>query len=275
MMTEPPITEASDVELAGLVEANFHSWFRSMAVALNGDLEETPKLSRYHCAPGGPIFKGVWGARLAPEEADAAIDDTVAWFEARNAPFFFWWKGADTQPAFLGIRLKKHGFSAFEIDAVAMAADIEKLQWDNPRPPELRFETVENDAQLQQFKNVFIESFGLPAWVGQSWVDATNAVGLGRTPWTMCLGILDGKPVCSGLSYCGAGVVGLQGLGTLPAYRRQGIGSAMQLELFRQARDMGYRYAVLSSNKVGESTYLKLGFQDTGRRISRYIWRKG
>jgi GNAT superfamily N-acetyltransferase len=275
MATEHPLTHASEAELADAVEANFHSWFRSMARVLNGDLEETPTLSRYHCPPRAPIFNGVWGARLASHEVDAAIDDTVAWFAARNAPFFFWWKGEDTQPALLGIRLKKHGFAAFEIDAAAMAADIEQLHWDNPRPPGLRFETVMNDAQLQQFKNVFMESFGLPGWAGQAWVDATHAIGLGRTPWTMCLGTLDGKPVCSGLLYCGAGVAGLQGLGTLPAYRRRGIGSAMQLELFCQARDMGYRYAVLSSSKMGESTYLKLGFQDTGRRISRYIWRNG
>ena len=36
---------------------------------------------------------------------------------------------------------------------------------------------------------------------------------------------------------------------------------------------MGYRYAVLSASQMGQSPYLKLGFRDTGRRISRYIWR--
>jgi len=72
-----------------------------------------------------------------------------------------------------------------------------------------------------------------------------------------------------------SGEMGLQGLGTLQAYRGKGIGSAMQLERLRLAREMGYRYAVLAARKMGQSPYLKLGFRDTGRRISRYIWRIG
>ena len=55
--------------------------------------------------------------------------------------FFFWWTGQDTQPADLGERLVAHGFSVFEKDAPAMAADINKLNWDNPRPPRVAVET--------------------------------------------------------------------------------------------------------------------------------------
>lgn len=102
-----------------------------------------------------------------------------------------------------------------------------------------------------------------------------HMTGFGLAPWTLLLGTLNGEPVCFGQLYCGAGVAGLQGLGTLPAYRGRGIGSAMQLERLRLAREMGYRYAVLAASKMGQSPYLKLGFRDTGRRISRYIWRNG
>lgn len=103
-------------------------------------------------------------------------------------------------------------------------------------------------------------------------MDATRAVGIGKTPWILLLGRLEGEAVCGGLLVCAAGVAGLVGLGTLPAYRRQGIGSAMQLERLRIARELGYRYAVLFASKMGYSPYLKLGFWDTGRRITRYLW---
>ncbi|MEK7787954.1 MAG: GNAT family N-acetyltransferase, partial [Chloroflexota bacterium] len=93
-------------------------------------------------------------------------------------------------------------------------------------------------------------------------------------PWHMLLGTLDGEPACCGFLFCGAGVAGLIGLGTLPAFRGKGIGSAMQLERLRIARELGYRYAVLFASEMGRSPYLKLGFQDTGRRVSRYIWRQ-
>ena len=49
----------------------------------------------------------------------------------------------------------------------------------------------------------------------------------------------------------------------------------MQLERLRIARELGYQYAVLFASEMGYSPYLKLGFQDTGKRISRYLWRTG
>ena len=271
---EAVLTEATPAQLAAAVEGNLFAMFRQCAAALGGELEEGPGLSRFHCAPASPIFKAAWGARLAAPDADAAISDTVAWFRARQAPFFFWWTGADTQPTDLGERLAAHGLAVFEQNAPALAAAIDQLNWENPRPPELRVEPVVNDAQLLQWKAVFIESFGLPEFAGQAWVDATRAVGHGRTPWPMLVGTLAGEPAGCGLLVCGAGVAGLVGLGTRPAFRSRGLGSAMQLERLRLAQAMGYRYAVLFASEMGRSPYLKLGFQDTGRRVSRYLWRQ-
>ena len=268
-----PLTNATPEQLADAVEENLFSMFRASTQALSGEIEEADQLSRFHCPPMSPIFKAAWAAHLAPHEADAVIDDTVAWFKTRNAPFFFWWTGSDTQPADLGERLVARGFGVFEKDAPAMVADIEQLNWNNPRPSELRVGPVTDEEQLMQWKRVFIESFGIPEFAGQAWVDATHAAGFGKTPWHMLLGTLNGEPACCGFLFCGAGVAGLIGLGTLPAFRGKGIGSAMQLERLRIARELGYRYAVLFASEMGRSPYLKLGFQDTGRRVSRYLWR--
>jgi GNAT superfamily N-acetyltransferase len=164
--------------------------------------------------------------------------------------------------------LVAHGFSVFDKDSPAMAADINKLNWDNPRPADLQLKPVENDDQLLQWKQTFIDAFSIPEFAGQAWVDATRAVGIQQTPWQLLLGTVNGQPVCCGMLYCGAGVAGLLGLGTLPDYRRKGIGSAMQLERLRIARELGYQYAVLFASEMGYSPYLKLGFHDTGRRIS-------
>jgi len=267
------LKNATDEELANAVEENLHAMFRSMVNVLHGEIEETTKLGRYHVTPLSPIFKGVFRANFAADEADSTIQDTVEWFKQRNAPFFFWWTGQGTQPVDLGERLVAHGFSLFEKDAPAMATDIDKLNWDNPRPSELRLKPIENDDQLLQWKQVFLDAFSIPEFAGQAWVDATRAVGIGETPWQLLLGTINGLAVCCGLLYCGAGVAGLIGLGTIPEYRRKGIGSAMQLERLRIARQLGYQYAVLFASEMGYSPYLKLGFKDIGRRISRYFWR--
>jgi GNAT superfamily N-acetyltransferase len=267
------LKNATDEELANAVEENVHAMFRSMVQALSGELEETPKLSRYHAFPSSPIFKGVYRTNLAGDEADSVIEETIEWFKQRSAPYFFWWSGAGTQPTDLGERLVAHGFSVFEQDAPAMAADIDQLNWESPRPIELQLRPVLNDDQLLQWKQVFLDAFSIPEFAGQAWVDATRAVGIGQTPWQLLLGTVNGRAVCCGLLYCGAGVAGLIGLGTISEFRRKGIGSAMQLERLRIAREMGYQYAVLFASEMGYSPYLKLGFRDTGRRISRYFWR--
>lgn len=267
------LKDATEEELGRAVEENLIAMFRSMTSVLHGEIEESPKLGRFHTVPLSPIFKGVFNADLPADEADSTIQETVDWFKQRNAPFFFWWTGQDSQPADLGERLVAHGFSIFEKDAPAMAADIGKLNWDNPRSADLQLRPIANDEQLLQWKHVFLDAFGIPEFAGQAWVDATRAVGIGQTPWQLLLGTVQDEAVCCGLLYCGAGVAGLIGLGTLPAHRKRGIGSAMQLERLRIARELGYQYAVLFASEMGYSPYLKLGFHDTGRRISRYFWR--
>jgi GNAT superfamily N-acetyltransferase len=274
-MTDTILKNATDEQLGQAVEENVFAMFRSMTQVLSGEIEENPRLSRYHTAPSSPIFKGTYRTNLPSEEADDAIRETIEWFKGRGAPFFFWWIGKDSKPSDLDERLVAHGFGVFEKDAPSMVADINQLNWDNPRPPELRLNPVANDNQLLQWKQAFIEAFGIPEFAGQAWVDATREVGIGKTPWYLLLGTLGSEVVCCGLLYCGAGVAGLLGLGTLPAYRRMGIGSAMQLERLRIARELGYQYAVLFASEMGYSPYLKLGFKDTGRRVSRYLWRNG
>ena len=272
MTTDFILQNAREAEIANAVEENLHDMFRSMGNVLNGEIEETAKLGRYHAAPASPIFKGVFRANLPADEADSMIEETIEWFRQRKAPFFFWWTGKGSQPTDLGERLVIHGFSVFEKDAPAMTADINQLNWESPRPSDLQLKPVVNDDQLLQWKQVFLDSFNIPEFAGQAWVDATRQVGIEQTPWKLLLGTVNDQAVCCGLLYCGAGVAGLIGLGTIPEYRRRGIGSAMQLERLRIAREMGYQYAVLFASEMGYSPYLKLGFQDTGRRISRYFW---
>lgn len=275
MISEPILKNATEAELGRAVEENVFAMMRDMTHVLQGEMEETQQLSRYHTTPFSPIFKGAYRTNLPAENADQAIEDTITWFRQRNAPFFFWWTGNDSNPPDLGERLVAHGFSVFEKDAPAMGAEIHALNWNNPRPAGLRLDPITNETQLSQWKSIFVEAFGVPEFAGQAWVEAAQAAGLDQMPWKLLLGTMNSEPVCCGLLYCGAGVAGLIGLGTLPAHRKKGIGSAMQLERLRIAREMGYHYAVLFASEMGYSPYLKLGFKDTGRRVSRYLWVAG
>jgi GNAT superfamily N-acetyltransferase len=235
------------------------------------------------------MFKGVWAANLKADEVDTAIEETIAWFKDRKAPFFFWWTGPGTAPDDLGQRLQAHGLTdmAEQMEELAkgikqtaagapcMVADLFQMneQVLHQTPPGFFIQEVDDEAGLQDFKKVFVETYEIPEWAGQAWVDATQSIGIGRTPWRIFVGYLEGAPVATNMLYNGAGVAGLFAVATLPSARSQGIGAAITLKPLLLAREEGYRHGVLFSTEMGVRVYKRIGFHLTDARINRYLWR--
>ncbi len=290
MNLDTPLANPSESELARAVQENLFDLFSAMAHALDGaELVEHDELSCHHAFPSNPMFKGVWRTRLAPDQVDKAIDETLAWFTARKAPFLFWWTGPDTMPADLGARLQARGLldmaeqqavlapgiKQTELGAPGMVADLHRMNEAalHTVPAGFVIEEVATEAALLDFKRVFLESYEIPDWAGQGWVDATQAIGIGKTPWRIYVGYLDGVPVATNILFTGAGVASVYGVGTVPAARGMGIGAAITLKPLLAARDMGYHHAVLFSTEMGASVYQRIGFRMTEARINRYLWR--
>jgi ribosomal protein S18 acetylase RimI-like enzyme len=248
-----------------------------MAQLPGGELDESATLSRHHAFPINPMFKGAWQPRLDAADADAAIADTIAWFQARHAPFFFWWVDAAAQPADLSQRLAAHGFAAWEENAPGMAAPLADLRYDlmNRVPAGFVMERVTDEAGLLDFKTAFVAGMEIPDWAGQAWVEATLAVGIDAAPWRCYVGRLDGRPVASNMLFCGAGVASVFGVATDPAARGQGIGTAITLIAYQDAYAAGYTHGVLFATELGATIYRHMGFRDVGAGISRYLWRAG
>ncbi len=290
MKTETILTNPTEAQLAAVVEENLFALFQAMATTLPGsEIEEGQTLSRHLTFPSNPMFKGVWRTRLAEAEVDEAIDETLAWFKARQAPFIFWWIGPGTQPDDLGQRLMARGLLSMEEQMQELAAGIVQTELGAPgmganlhdmneaaltqTPPGFVIEEVQTEASLYDFKQVFVESYEIPNWAGQAWVDATLKIGLGQTPWQMYLGRLNGQPVATNMLFNGGGVASVYAVATVPSARGQGIGGAITLKPLLEAREMGYHHAALFSSEMGVRAYERLGFRLTQARISRYLWR--
>jgi ribosomal protein S18 acetylase RimI-like enzyme len=274
-MTTFKLTEASLAELAAAVEGNLFDLFRAMARLPGAELREEARLCRHLSSPFSPMFKGVWQTRLGSDEVDSAIAETIAYFQSRQAPFFFWWIGPETQPANLGERLEAHGLVAWELAAPGMVAELSGLDDSalERTPPDFVIERVTKAAQLDQFKLAFVAGLEMPEWAGQAWVEATLAFGLDQAPWMIFLGLQNDESVACSILFNGGGVASVYGVATIPSARRQGIGAAMTVIAFQNAQAMGYRYGVLFATDLGVSVYRRIGFQDCGVSISRYLWR--
>lgn len=255
----------------GLAEANLFDLFRAMASTLpGGELHVRPWATYHHASPLNPMFKGVWGPRIQGDVA-GAIDDALAWFAERDAAVVFWWCDQGTTPQTLGDNLLSRGFQPFEVRAPVMEAAIEALEAPHRAPPELSIVLVDSEPALGQWKAAFLESFGVPEFAVQAWVEATVELGFARAPWRMMNAHLGREVVGSAMLFVSGPTAGLIQMGVVPAARRRGIGAALQLARVDLARQLGCTHAALFASKDGFSSYERLGFHDTGRRLSRYL----
>ena len=83
-VARPILVKPEQEELRLAFAQNLFDLFRAMTILPDAELEETPALCRHSAFPFNPMFKGTWQARLDAEVADAAIADTIAWFQARE-----------------------------------------------------------------------------------------------------------------------------------------------------------------------------------------------
>lgn len=275
--------------LGGAATDNLIALFEMMSRLDGGAFEEGGGVGRHHSFPTNPMFKGAWRMRLDTETADRAIDDTIAWFAARKAPYFFWWSDDETTPGDLGERLRARGFIDMEGAQQELAKGIVQTAAGAPVmamplgaadpgvltrvPPGFEIVPAATTAHLDDFKRVFVETYQIPDWAGQAWVDATLAHGIERCPWHIYVGYLDGKPVATNMLVPGGGVASVYAVATVPSVQRKGIGAAITLKPLLDARDMGYKWAVLFASEEGYPVYRRLGFADTGMHINRYMWR--
>ena len=71
----------------------------------------------------------------------------------------------------------------------------------------------------------------------------------------------DGRPVGTSLAIRSAGTAGVYNVGTLPAARRRGVGTALTWAAVAAGRDMGFDCAVLQSSEMAVSMYEAMGFR--------------
>lgn len=291
MIHDSVLRNATDRELGLAVFENLYALFRAMAKYLpEGQLFESEMVSRHFTFPTNPMFKGVWKTHLSTDEADSVIDDTIAWFKEQNAPYFFWWTGGDSSPRDLEERLAKRGLISMAEQTQELAKGVLSTQHGSPcmvaelahmnepvldqTPEDFLIKEIADESELYDFKKVFVETYEIPEWAGQAWVDATLMIGIRNTPWKIFVGYLNNEPVATNLLFNGGGVASVYAIATIPSARGKGIGAAITLQPLLEARDrQGYQYAVLFSTEMGISVYQRIGFRLTEIRINRYLWR--
>ena len=193
----------------------------------------------------------------APRRIAALQDD----FADRGLPFR-WFVTDDSEPEDLADLLQAAGFRRAGT-AVPMAANLERLGSDPMPMAGVSVRQVEDEAGHRDFCDVtdasFFSDFGQPFRVLEMAVPA--AVLADRPRY---VAYVDGKAVAGSVLVCEDGVAGVYAVGTLPAWRRRGLGALMTVHALRDGRERGFKTGILHASAMGAPVYARLGFAPIG-----------
>jgi GNAT superfamily N-acetyltransferase len=263
------LKDLSAPALVAAIKANLFEWYRHVGSSPKAELYESPELTWFMTGIPIPFLNGVLCTQAEPEDADAIIEGTLAGFSSKNVTGLSWWVEPDTQPADLGRHLVAHGLTYHE-GGPGMAVDLSALNEGLTTPPGLTIEHVGDTGALRKWAYASIVGFGFPETGVETWFDVFAGLGF-ELPLRSYVGVLNGEPVATSQLFVAAGVAGIYVVATLPAARRQGIGTAITLAPLREARALGYRVGILHASPMGLGVYRRLGFREYCR-MSHYEW---
>lgn len=208
-----------------------------------------------------PWFNGVLRTQLAPNEAKAKVDETLAMF-TKHRVSFLWSVSPSSSPPDVPALLQARGLTPAG-SLVGMAIDLAAIADDAPLHAGFAIERVGDLAGLEQWGHAYIYGFGMPEAAGRAMFDIYAKAGFAEEqPFRHYVGMLDGAPVASSTLFLGDGVAGVWHVSTAQAARRLGIGAAMTLAPLRDARALGYQAGTLYASAMGAGVYRRLGFEE-------------
>jgi GNAT superfamily N-acetyltransferase len=251
------LTDLTPATLTAAIEENLFSLFRAMGRMPGGRLEESDEMIRFSTGLQSPMFNGV--ARSRVEAVSPSLLDQP----------FFWWTGPQSAPADIDDRLEAAGLRPAGRNWPGMAMALADIDEGQAAPDGVEIKRARSETELEEWGRIFWAAHDLPPWAADSWLEAARRFRFRDLPWEHWVANVDGDPAGVGLSHIGGGVIGLYGIGTLPAARRRGVGSALTLVPMLAARDDGFRAAILHATPDGGRLYPRLGFREYCR-ISRF-----
>ena len=254
---------ADDAELARLAARDYQVYVETYRDAPGVDVRDVGGI-RLRLAPGigDDYLTGVFGAVLAPEEADRRIAEIIA---AVDGEPFHWSVWPTDEPADLPERLVRAGFEDVGRNPL-MTYDLEALGDPEPPPVGLEIREALDTATRSQVAAYATEAVG---WNddGRENPYAATFLRLAEEPsprMRIFGGWLDGELVSCAELFTGSGLAGIYAVATTEAVRGRGFGRALTLAAMHAGRDEGRRLAVLMASDLGEPVYRRIGYRDVG-----------
>lgn len=255
------LTDSSTAALLDATEINYAEFFALYTNVPHIQRHDEPGVLRLSSSQPADYLNTILRTTLENGHADSRIHEVMASYKAQRASVR-WHVWPNSQPADLANLLDGHGLHCTR-SIPCMALDLAAMNVPPDPIDHLEMTLVDDLPALYEWMSpVAYDLFFCLAY----------EMGLPTTaPVLHFLARYQGEPAATASIYLGAGVAGLYDVVTMPEMRERGIGSALCTMALQTVREMGYRYAVLQSSKMGYRIYQRLGFEEIGRLL-HYNW---
>lgn len=255
------LTTFSPQSMAAAIEENHEVQLLNLGRNIGAKMHEQPEWKWFISDIPSPTFNVVARTRLSPEDTDAKIKEILKIVKKLKIPLG-WWVFPATKPIDLGEHLISHGL-AYKGDGHGAAADLTKMNLDQPLPEGLTIEPVVDAESLRSFLQPFSAVHKTPDFFSRALFDSFSKMGLKpNQPYRHYIGWMGGKPVSTGSLLLSAGVAGFYNGAVLPEFRKRGIGGAMVSHRCKEALAMNYRFGVLIASNMMWPIVKAMGYKE-------------
>lgn len=205
-----------------------------------------------------PRFNHVACIRVAPSQRQALVAELGRYFSARSIAHPALLVTPATEPADLGEWLSEQGWTWESVPVMAWA--------EQPLPVTRAVDVTE--ARPEELGRVFAlvqrvffpSASALYLEVGRRSIWSASEIGMRHfIAW------VDQVPVGAASLFCLGGLAGIYNMCTLPAYRSQGVASALLARLIQEAQEGGMEAIALVPTPAGRRLYERFGFRECFR----------
>ena len=251
------------------MEANFFQNYWPYGKLPQGEIHFEPGCTWFVSGVPEMWFNGVGDTRFEEDNLADQIGNILKHFRLKDLPMQ-WLIGPNTKPEALGATLLAQGFN-WGYEEPGMALDLLNMNAAIQPPARFTIEPVLDLPTLREWAGVWMDD--VPEPVAQHCQEVVYTLGMDSSlPWRYYLGRLDCIPVATIKLFYAAGVVSVHHVATLQEVRGIGIGTALTFHALREARNLGYRVAVLTATPDGLPIYKRIGFR-TYASFGGYSWR--
>jgi ribosomal protein S18 acetylase RimI-like enzyme len=238
-------------ELYERMEANLLASFERYATASAGASLERARdvgIAVFPSPPERLFYNNALLARsLDAGRASAAIRTLEQAYEAAAVDRYAVWAHESERASVAA--LEERGYHV-DTSTRAMAMSLDAINLPRPSP---RFPSADWPAYVEM-----LAALGAPEGL---------LVDMDSRGYHAIVAAVDGEKVAAAIAYDHAGDCGIYNVGTVPHARRQGLATALTVQLLYDARERGCTTASLQATEMAERLYADVGFRDLGRFI--------